>query len=1162
MKKLFLFISFVLSFSFLFCKNIPAYFSWQAELSEERVFIENKGQIPKKYNDGFGEVLFSASQQGINICWSKKGLTYAVTEKFWSEEAMEEIAKEHYKLEAYWERAELKYHYFHSEWLGSNPDPEIISEEPVSHYYTYSNTDNSKTGIKAPACKKIIYKNIYPNIDVEYILPEKGGIKYSFIVHPGADISLIKMRYSGTNKVNLNSNNEIEINTVNCGSYLEHRPETFYEDGTPVASGFSLQKGVISFNIPSYDKNKTLIIDPWITVVQFPTFYSSNPNYVTLSKRCYDVCYDYVGNAWVLGGDIWSALRVAKYNSAGSLQWTYQVPLAQSGPWGADDLVGDIEVNKQTGTLYVCQGANVWQSGSGAKIFKLNPFGIVQATYPGHANCSEISRLRLTCAGKLYGTGGGINSQGLYQIISVDTNLTNLTGVHVTTSPNGDHDANLMCLDPSGNYMYHNYNYPAPGSPDFLHNNELYKEPIPALTPSVWMNPGPIYHFVELNSIKYAQAPPYNNINTGRINMFNGMVCGNGFLYTYNGDTLKKWDKNTGAFLGEVKTNGKRYWTGGLDLDICEYVYAGVGNAVKVYDANLNLVNTIALSDTSCYDIKIDRINNLLYACGTGYVCAVAITLPQLQLTTTVTPAGCGGCNGTASANISCNTTAFNYIWSPGGQTTANITGLCAGTYTVIASSNISCAKTIGDTAIVTIPSVSGNPPSVAVNHTDASCNGNNGTGTATVTGGTSPYTYSWSPSGGTNATATGLNAGMYTVLITDAVGCTTSHTVTINSTGALSVMANNTTICAGQNATLTASGGTNYSWSTGATTSSITVTTSASASYTVFVTDANGCSGIATPSVLISPPPVAQANNVTVCVGQNATLTASGGGSYSWSNGSTNSSLQISPTANTTYTVVVSFGSCSDTTSAMVSVTPSPTVSLGNNQTICTGQNIILDAGNSGAAYLWNTGATTQTISISGAGTYWVFVALNNCSAQDTVSAFIAPAVQLSDSSLCTSSPIILDPGNGASSYLWSDGSTSQTISVETGGIYWVIAMFGNCLSSDSAKITGDGTDGTIYIPNAFTPNEDNLNEIFLAKGTGISLFGMSIFDRWGNLIFTSDDIDKGWDGKIQGGHYLLKGDGKEAAQQDVYIWKINYTTQCFPDMIKKEMGTVSIVK
>ncbi|MBI3503136.1 MAG: gliding motility-associated C-terminal domain-containing protein [Bacteroidetes bacterium] len=410
-----------------------------------------------------------------------------------------------------------------------------------------------------------------------------------------------------------------------------------------------------------------------------------------------------------------------------------------------------------------------------------------------------------------------------------------------------------------------------------------------------------------------------------------------------------------------------------------------------------------------------------------------------------------------------------------------------AGTYTITltVTTNTGCTGTVQQ--VITF----GTPPTISVTSFSSCSSANNGSASAIVSGGSSPYTYNWSPAAGSNSSVSGLAGGTYTVLVTDANGCATSATTTVS----------------------------------------------------------------------VSPPPVASATSATVCAGQNAILTASGGGNYLWSNGATASSITISSAGN--YSVIVSVGSCADTAYSSVMVTPSPSVNLGNNQTLCDGQNFMLNAGNAGAGYLWSTGETSQTISVSGAGTYWVIVALNNCLAKDTVQTFIAPKVHLFDSSLCTASPIVLDAGSNASSYSWSNGAATQTISVSEAGNYWVQASFGNCVSSDTAKITGmEGGAGALYVPNAFTPNGDRLNEIFLAKGEGITSFDMKIFDRWGNLIFASANMKEGWDGKIQGGHYLLKEDGSEPAQEDVYIWKINYTTQCFPAKEMRETGQVSIVK
>ena len=431
-------------------------------------------------------------------------------------------------------------------------------------------------------------------------------------------------------------------------------------------------------------------------------------------------------------------------------------------------------------------------------------------------------------------------------------------------------------------------------------------------------------------------------------------------------------------------------------------------------------------------------------------------------------------------------------------------------------------------------------------------------------------YTYQWYQNGNTysgpNSTSqcivpTSQAGDTFSVKIHQISGCDFWMKYVPQPMSVVAAAGPNSTICAGQPITINASGGGNYSWSNGQTTSSITCTPLATANYSVVVSS-GGCLDTAFASVTVIPSPIALVSPTTVCIGQSAILTASGGGNYLWSNGSTASVISVTATATATYSVIVSAGGCSDTTSGKIFITPSPVVDLGNDQTICSGQNFTLDAGNPGVSYIWSTGATTQTISVSGAGTYWIIVGMNNCLATDTIKTFIAPNIHLQDSSLCVTSPIVLDAGAGASSYLWSNGAVTQSIAVEASGSYWVTAMFGSCPSGDTAKITGEEGAGSLYVPNAFTPNDDNLNEVFLAKGTGIVSFNMSVFDRWGNLIFASDDVNKGWDGKIEGGHYIFKQDGQEVSQEDVYVWKIDYTTQCFPLVRNKLMGHVSIVK
>lgn len=433
---------------------------------------------------------------------------------------------------------------------------------------------------------------------------------------------------------------------------------------------------------------------------------------------------------------------------------------------------------------------------------------------------------------------------------------------------------------------------------------------------------------------------------------------------------------------------------------------------------------------------------------------------------------------------------------------------------------------------------------------------------------------WNWQFPGGSPASASSKNPGVvlyppgtYTVtlIVTSNAGCvdTVKHSFTVG--GLLPAMSQQNILCGvGGTASVAVSGGSpgyTYVWSHGATTSAVSNLTAGN--YTVTVIDAAGCSGSNTLTITSAANITAVAPSTTVCAGQNTVLTASGGTNYSWSNGATTASISLTPMSSATYTVIVSSGACVDTAYASVAVTPSPSLNLGNDSILCVLQTVTLDAGSTGASsYLWSTGESTQTISVTGPGTYWVIASLNNCLAKDTVSLMVAPTVDLSDSSLCTITPIVLTAGAGATSYLWSTGEVTQSISVETAGNYWVEVMYGSCRSADTAVITGDGLGGSLYVPNAFTPNEDQLNEVFLARGTGITSFDMSVFDRWGNRIFSSNDINKGWDGKIDGGHYLLKNDGDKTAQQDVYVWKINYTTQCFPTLVEREMGHVSLIK
>jgi hypothetical protein len=238
--------------------------------------------------------------------------------------------------------------------------------------------------------------------------------------------------------------------------------------------------------------------------------------------------------------------------------------------------------------------------------------------------------------------------------------------------------------------------------------------------------------------------------------------------------------------------------------------------------------------------------------------CSTALTATASAVGST-----CSGCTGSASV-VATGQGPFTYSWSPsGGNSATTPSNLCPGTYTCTVDDAISCSPAY--TVAVTVTAAS-NVITLSGTHTNVNCNGNcNGTATTTIISGTGPFTYAWTPVGGTAATATGLCAGSYTCTVTGAGGCTATQTFTITSPPALTATTSQVNpLCSGGTGTasVTASGGTpgyTYSWSPAGGTGS-TTTPISNGSYTCTITDANGC--VITKTFLLIAPPILTATS------------------------------------------------------------------------------------------------------------------------------------------------------------------------------------------------------------------------------------------------------------------------------------------------------------
>ena len=409
------------------------------------------------------------------------------------------------------------------------------------------------------------------------------------------------------------------------------------------------------------------------------------------------------------------------------------------------------------------------------------------------------------------------------------------------------------------------------------------------------------------------------------------------------------------------------------------------------------------------------------------------------------TDASCGNNNGTVTTNISPANVNYTYSWS-NGATTANINNLSANTYSVTVTGAGGCTAT-ATTTIAGTPGMT-----ISTSGTRAGCV-SSGIGSVTVNTGTGPFTYLWS-NGATTANLTNLSAGNYTVTVTGSGGCSVSGSMTVNSTGTgVTVNATaNPTGCSGNTGSVilnisTGNGPFTYLWSNSATTDSLS--NIASGSYTVTVTSSDGCSATAVAVVSLSGTLAATTSAVgTTCGNANgsATVTVSGGPyTYIWSNGATTAS--ISNVAGGTYTVTVQGGSgCSATASVSVNTSGSTITIQPSATTICQGDTSHICAPAGFLSYLWSNGQTSQCISATATGNYYVTVTDNgSCTATSnhvTITVNTAATVTITQhgDTLKASS---------ATSYQWYLGNTA--ISGATSSIY---------IATQDGSYTVKGTD------------------------------------------------------------------------------------------------------
>ncbi len=1288
--------------------------SWSASPFESKVFIENKGQFNKKDGLNNSQVYFGADILGTTILYTPKGLTYRIDKEELQQEALNEFMKEELanrnkdiseneakeEMELRKKCYKLHTEMVHMEWLGANPAVQIIPSGLQTEYFNYG-FENSKDNVYfARAYQKLLYKNLYPGIDVEYTFHPKTGTKYTIIAHTGADYSKVKMKYTGDGTLKKDAQGNIVISTP-LGDIIDHAPETYYENGQKVASWFNVDGNTISFSIDQRSNvlNQKLIIDPWTLN---PTFASNN--------RVLKTDNGTAGDVWLWGSS--ANFKCRKYNSLGAVQWTY------NSPWSNANWFGDLTVDN---------GNNAYITPATMDIQKLSPAGVVLFTnnaafYEGFHMEFNSTYTTMVIAG-----GGGTT-----KIAYVNMTTGAVTGMVTLNTGAISIEIRSLCLAPNNNwYALTTHGFSGNNPPNKLIGIS------PALA-AIYTQPA--CH----NSTDFPYFTPAYGTGSSPAAGENGIGASCNFVYTYEGKNLCKYNITTGAQIATVVVaGGIASQNSGTLVDSCGNVYVGTSSGVSKYDANLVFVKSAPVAG-AVYDISWGP-NGGIFAAGDQVVALVDTMVKvcqagSLNFTSSGSNANCGSNNGSASVSaLTGGTNPYTYSWS-NGMTTASITGLGAGTYTVTVK-DASCPM-LTKTATVQVTSGGSGVANILSSNNPLCSGSNTGTASASMTGGTGTLTYSWNPSGQNTSTATGLSAGTYTVTVTDQSGCSATKTVQITAPAALVANTGTTIATCGQSngtASVTGSGGTGamtYSWSSGQSTA--TVTGLSAGTYTVVVADNNGCTKTAAVTVTSSANITSGISNFinTGCNASTGSATASGNGgtgtySYSWNNGQT--TVTATGLSAGTYSVTVTDGNnCTSTTTVTITGGAGPSITNSNpTNVLCNGglsgvASVTASGGTGTLTYSWNNGQITSSATGLTAGNYTVVVSdVNGCTTTTTFVITEPPVltVNANGTTSCAGQAATASAtgggGTGAYNYVWNNGQLTQTATGLTNGTYTVVITdANNCTASATALVNansnpsavftgvdtagcvplcvtltnttgniqtwswnfGDGNTGAgsspkhcytspgtysvtltvtdnngctgtyaknnwiqvypqvnaaftaspqpttvlnpviqftdqslnatswswsfgdilnstssqqnpsfnykdsgcynvtliadnqyncadtsdqqvcilgdyeLFAPNAFTPDGSGLNDIWNVKGIGIdpNNFKLWIFDRWGNLIFETSDLYQGWNGKANG--------GKEIAQQDVYVWKV--ATKDFIGNKHNYIGHVSLVR
>jgi len=549
-------------------------------------------------------------------------------------------------------------------------------------------------------------------------------------------------------------------------------------------------------------------------------------------------------------------------------------------------------------------------------------------------------------------------------------------------------------------------------------------------------------------------------------------------------------------------------------------------------------------------------------------------------------------CNGNTNGSIMVNvnvpaTPPYQYSLDNITFVPGNVfNGLAAGNYTVYFRDNLGCTGTQN----VTITQ----PAALAANISTQPviCNGqSNGIINVSVTGGVEPYQYSLNGTAWQSSSTFNVAAGTYTIYVKDNNGCIrTQSNIIISQPPVLTLTTamQSATCNGGSDGTIiaAASGGSpGFQYSIdGINFQASNVFNVTAGNYTVTVKDVNNCSTTTNTTVGLSNNlTFTKGNDTTICEGTSAQLyLTSNATQYLWTPATALSNPSIAnpvakPTITTQYTVTATLGACSTNGTITVNVNPAPIANGGPDGDICFGQDAQLTA-SGGTSYQWSPITYLSNPSISNPQVikpnqsiqYSLQVSdANGCKSlvPDVVNVNVTPPIKIivspKDSVVAEGDQIQLTASSVATNYNWSNPSTLSSAVIANPVATMPLGSIGNIYTYTVTGSTSAGCLGTatitlkvytgpdIYVVNGFTPNGDGKNDKFVPFPVGIrQLTYFRVFNRWGQLLFSTTTLNEGWDGTFA---------GKEQPS-GVYVWIVQGVTK--NDKLISKKGTVALIR